>query len=117
MTTLENIQSAAAQIVGGTLSVSQQGLLSLLCGAAARELELRLRPGVTPEDCGDSFVAAAALSATALFRAAQDGEISGFDAGGVSVTLRSDAGPIAQMAQKLLAPWCDGGTAFLGVRA
>ena len=45
MTTLESIQSAAAQIVGGTLSESQQGLLSLLCGAAARELELRLRPG------------------------------------------------------------------------
>ena len=72
---------------------------------------------VTPEDCGKCFTAAAALTAVSLLRAAQDGEVSEFGAAGLSVKLHADGGAMRKLAEELLAPWCDGGTAFRGVRA
>ena len=51
----------------------------------------------------------------AAYRAAQSERISGFDAGGVSVTLRDDGNAMVKLAQSLLAPWCGDGLAFRGV--
>lgn len=111
-----DIQTAASQIVGA-LPADEETLLYTLCDAAMQELQRRLRPGVTPEDCGKCFTAAAALTAVSLFRAAQEGEVSEFGAAGLSVKLLADGGAMRKLAEELLAPWCDGGTAFRGVRA
>ena len=35
--------------------VEESEELSLLCGAAVEELTGMLRPGVTPEECGEGF--------------------------------------------------------------
>ena len=117
MAVLDDIKSTALQLAGSGLTDEQQAILNLLCGAAGQELALRLRPGICAEDCGDSFVAAAALTAVAAYRAAQSERISGFDAGGVSVTLRDDGNAMVKLAQILLAPWCGDGLAFRGVRS
>ncbi len=106
---------AAASLITGALPADQESLLYTLCDAAAQELQLRLRPGVTPEDCGKCFSAAAALTAVSLFRTAQEGEISSFEAAGVAVKI-SDCGAVRRLAEELLAPWCDGGVVFRGVR-
>lgn len=115
MSVQTDIRTAAAQMTG-TLSARQEELLDTLCDAAAQELQLRLRPGITPETCGSCFTAAAALTAVSLFHAAQEGEVSEFDAAGLSVKLRTD-GAMRRLAEELLAPWCEGRTAFRGVRA
>lgn len=109
-----DIQTAAS-LITGTLPADQESLLYTLCDAAAQELRLRLRPGVTPEDCGKCFTSAAALKAVSLFRAAQEGEITEFEAAGVAVRI-TDSRAVQTLVEELLAPWCDGGVVFRGVR-
>lgn len=114
MSLQKDVQTTAL-LIAGACSPAEQNLLYTFCDAAAQELMLRLRPGVAPEDCGKSFTAAAALMAVSLFRTAQEGEIAAFEAAGVSVRL-TDGEAIRKLAEALLAPWCEGGTAFRGVR-
>ncbi len=46
--------------------VEESEELSLLCGAAVEELTGMLRPGVTPEECGEGFCLAVAWMALAM---------------------------------------------------
>ena len=98
----------------------QEELLSVLCQAAQRELEGRLRPELTPEDCESAFVPAAAWMALAWLNTGTGGEgITSFTAG--DVTIRREGGresaALLDQAQRLMAPYLrDGGFAFLGVR-
>ena len=112
---LEEIYALAASFAGA--GSGDEGLRAL-CKAAECELAARLRPGVTPEDCRDSFICAAAWMALAGYGTAGEscGEFSVAD-----VTVRPGGGAAAQtlrsQAETLMAPWCGGGFSFRGVRA
>ena len=101
----------------GTLSDEQRSLLLSFCDAVSSKLAARLRPGISPTECANSFRTAVMLEAVELFRGAIGAQISRFEAAGVAVQLNSASG----MAERLLAPWlrADGAdsVAFLGVRA
>ena len=49
----------------GHVTAGQETALEALCQAAETELTRRLRPGVSPEDCGSAFVLACAWMALA----------------------------------------------------
>ena len=58
--------------------------LRSLCAWAAKELEGMLRSGLTPQDCGEAFVLAAAWMALAELGLCED-EVESFTAGEVSI--------------------------------
>lgn len=95
-------------------------LLLPLAQAALRELTGRLRPGVSPEDCGSAFpLAAAMLAVERLERTEGSGQVEYFTAGDITLRLRGggDRGLSAQ-AERLLEPWLRdrGSFSFQGVR-
>ena len=103
----------------------QRELLGLLCTAAERELRGRLKEGCRAEDCGESFLCAAALLAAADFRAmmAAGGDAMSFTAGSVSVSTggsgeqEKTGALLRRQARRLLAGWLrDDGFAFQGVK-
>lgn len=63
--TLTEQTYAQAVLLSGTEDARQAALLSLFCQSAVNHLTLRLRDGLTPEDCKADFVAASALYALA----------------------------------------------------
>ena len=108
-----------------------------LTGAEGAELEVlatlcavedtlwcdRLRPDLTPEDCGEAFLCAVAFCAAADFYAIQSVEdVESFTAGEISIKRRSGdnggkATAMRQTAERLMAPYAAaGGFAFKGVR-
>lgn len=91
---------------------------SLLCEAAAEELRGMLRPGVTPEECGEVFCLAAAWLALGNQEGA--GAVESFTAGAVSVR-RGDGSArrevLRRQALELMGPWLrDEGFLFRGVK-
>nr|WP_326126352.1 hypothetical protein [uncultured Oscillibacter sp.] len=103
---------------------AEQPLLEPLCRAARRRWEARLRPGLTPEDCGAAFVCAAAFTAAADLAAGRGGGgVSAFTAGDISVKGRGTAESAAlarglrETAEGLMAPYAkEDGFCFRGVR-
>ena len=98
---------------------TQQQALMALCRAAETELTARLRPDVTPEQCSDALICAAAWTALANLPSATSADIRGFTAGEVSVSLGGEntaAGKLRAQAQAILAPYMKGDFAFVGVR-
>ncbi len=75
MTLADQIFAQAALLAGG-LEAEQEALLRLLCRGTASALAVRLRDGLTPEDCKADFIAAASLLALASMAGA--GERDGF---------------------------------------
>ncbi len=108
---------ALAKALGA--ETDQEELLSVLCQAAQQELEGRLRPGVTPDDCESAFVPAAAWMALAWLNTGNGGEgVTAFTAG--DVTIRKEGGretaALLDQAGRIMAPYLqDSGFAFLGV--
>jgi hypothetical protein len=107
----EQILNLAKTISGA--ADTEESLLELLCAAAAREWEERLREGLTAEDCGEAFLCAAALSAVAALAASRAGgeRVSSFKAGEVSVSENSAAeagvaaGALRAQAESLMVPF------------
>lgn len=91
--------------------------LELLCPAVCEQLQARLRRGVRPEDCRASFVCAAALTAVSMLEAVCSGGLESMDAGTLALRFGKEDGQLTRLARGILAPWCDDGTAFRGVRA
>lgn len=99
-------------------------LLEALCGAEESRWRARLRQGVSPEDCGEAFVCAAAFTAAASLTAGRGGDgVASFTAGEVSVKGRSTAEnagaarAMRQAAEELMAPYTEAADfAFRGVR-
>lgn len=107
----ETILSLALNLTGA--AETEQSLLELLCTAAEQEWEERLREGVTPTDCGDAYLCAAAFTAAAdllTSRGTRDA-FSSFTAGAVSVSGKSAAETVAaatalrNLAARLMAPY------------
>lgn len=98
----------------------QEELLTTLCQAAEQELNSKLRPDWTAEDCESAFVPAAAWMALAWLRTGAGGEeVTSFTAG--DVTIRREGGretaALLDQAQRLMSPYLrDSGFSFLGVR-
>ena len=103
----------------------EEALLGLLCAAAEEQWTGRLRAGVRPEDCEETFRCACAFTAAAGILRSRGGRAAlSFTAGSVSVRsggageAESAAIALEVQAARLMAPWCEGEDfAFLGVRA
>ncbi len=109
-----------AVLLAGELDGTRLALLKVLCGAAASSLELRLREGLTPVDCGGDFVAAASLLALASLNSSQEERVEEFKAGDLSVKQgQSQGGAVSkaleQQAMQLMTPYLKDRFAFLGV--
>ena len=104
----------------GRVEEQEYGALEGLCEAAFRQLQGRLRKGVTPEDCGQCFVLAGAWLALAGLEVSRAvGQAERFSAGDVSIQV-GDAGQRARQlrkqAQSLMAGWLrDENFMFCGV--
>ena len=114
--------------LAGTVSgagEAEQKLLEALCSAARQRWELRLRQGVTAEDCGTAFVCAVAFTAAAdlMTGGRSGGEVASFTAGEISVKTASaaersgSAETLRQTAERLMAPYAEADDfSFKGVR-
>jgi len=117
----ESILELAGQIVSA--SEAEAGLLEALCLAAEESWTLRLRPGLTPEQCGGAFLCAAAFTAAAGLAATRDSGGVSFKAGDVSVTEASGGGgssarALREQAEQMMAPYTAADDfAFRGVRS
>ncbi len=112
---------AQAVSLAGDLEEQQAALLKVLCAAAVSSLTARLREGLTPEDCGEDFIAGASLFALgALNSAAEEREIQEFKAGDLTVKQGSGsregiARCLYQQAELLMGPYLRSDFVFLGV--
>ena len=90
-------------------------ILTALVQAVESCLDMRLREDVTPED--SVYTVAAALWAAGLYEESRNGgNVTGFSAGSVSLTLEGQKGRYAEMAASLMEPWLrDTGFSFKGV--
>lgn len=98
---------------------SETRALTLLCAAAEAMWRGRLRPELTPEECREAFLCAAALEAAAGLTAGRGGAAR-FTAGDISVT-EADGGETARTlrreAERLMRPYTGAGDfAVQGVR-
>lgn len=110
-----NIRQTAKDLLG-SLTESEETLLFSVCDATRACFAARLRRGVSPQNCAEAFTAAAALCAVAIYRQSVRQGIGSFQAGTVSVSIdRADSDGLICAALRLIAPWTDCGTAFLGV--
>ena len=95
-------------------------ILTAMCGAAASELEARLRDGVSAEALGSTFSMAAGVLAMSMYCAVERPEkIRSFRAGDVSVNYGGEATAesLRSAAEALLAAYLrDRGFAFQGVQ-
>lgn len=89
-------------------------LLTALCQAAWEALTLRLREGTAPEDCGKAFpLAAAAMAAESYRDSLGTGDVTGFTAGSVSLSVGRSGDGFVQSVVNLLGPWLrDGAFGF-----
>lgn len=88
--------------------------LRLLCRAAEKNLLHRLKPHITAFDCFETFIAAAALMAIAMGKAAEDSldDVSAYRVGHVSVTkkgtrqnTKSASDRLMEQAERMMAPY------------
>ena len=63
--TLREQVLAQAMLLAGELTEQQTDILGALCTATTASLQLRLREGLTPDDCKADFIAASSLLALA----------------------------------------------------
>lgn len=93
--------------------------LRAMCGAAEEELRSRLRTGITPEGCRQSFICAAAMLAASAFCAGSAAQgVRAFTVGSVSVTAGTGgqtADELRTQAALLMRPFCRSGFSFAGV--
>lgn len=89
---------------------AERALLEPLCAAAERAWLVRLREGVSAEDCGEALPCAAAFTAAADLAAGSGGAVS-FSAGDISVSLGNGgdrarrAEGLRQAAERLMEPF------------
>ena len=95
-------------------------LLRPLAQAAQQKLTGRLRPGVSPQNCGSAFpLAAAMLAVEGLERTAGTRQVEDFTAGDITLRMRGGGdGGLSAQAERLLEPWLRdrGSFSFQGVR-
>lgn len=114
----EQIYSMVELLLGS--QADRETAVRTLCRAAETALAARLKPGLTPEDCADSFVCAAAWFVLgALEHGGSAADIASFTAGEVTVTKgsRQTLTYLRQQAETLLGPYFGADDfSFQGVR-
>ena len=96
-----------------------ESLLLLLCRTACSRLEGMLKNGITPEDCGESFLLAAAwLAMDWLADVGESANITALSAGDLTVRREGvSRGKGKDQAMELLTPWLKTeGFVFRGVK-
>ena len=110
---------ARAAVLAGQLDGRQQALLKVLCKVAAASLAGRLRQGLTPEDCGEDFLAAASLHALAALESVrEEAPVEEIKAGDLTVKTASREAAsrrLQQEAEALLRPYLEDSFSFAGV--
>lgn len=96
--------------------------LNVMCDQAYLRLAAMLRDGITPEQCGESFVTACAILALAMIRQLETDGVRSYTAGKLSVTMsaRSDTAvsQLERLAMGLIAGYTtDAGFVFRGVKS
>ena len=116
---LTDLVFAQAALLTGQLSEQHSKLLQVLCRAACSSLEARLRDGITPADCQETFVAAASLYAlAALNEAGQADGIEEFRAGDLTIRKghpEGTSGCLFRQAEAMLLPYLQDSFVFRGV--
>ncbi len=119
MALLDDIYTMAA-VFAGPESEGEQAALRAMCQAASDGLTARLRPGVSAETCGESFVCAAAWIALGSYSAAAGADgIGSFTAGDVTVSSsgkNAAAEALRLQAELTMAPYLQDTVQFAGVR-
>ena len=113
----EKIFALAASLTG--IGDEEQELLKTLCAAAEQMWQRRLRPGITPEDCGEAFDCAAAFTAAAEFGTGRGGGVESFAVGELSVKTGTGGDRSAawrKSAERLMAPYVQEDFCFKGVQ-
>ena len=113
---------ARAVRMAGKLDNRQTELLRILCDVSAEALTARLKEGLTPADCGESFLTAAGLYALAdLCIVAEDLQVREFKAGDLTVKQDQNRDPEAvcrrlqKQGESLMAPYLKDRFSFAGV--
>ena len=120
MTVSEQVY-AQALLLAGDLEEQQAKLLEVLCSAATSSLTVRLREGITPEDCKADFIAAASLYALASLNDAEETvQVEEFHAGDLTVRQSKSGRDAAsnclqRQADMLILPYLKDRFSFLGV--
>ena len=110
-----------AALLAGQLDERQTELLKLLCQGAVNALTVRLRDGLTAEDCKADFVAAASLYALASLGSVEETvNVEEFKAGDLTVRQSSQGRDAAsnclrRQAEMLILPYLKDRFSFLGV--
>ena len=109
------------ELVQALGSVGQdEDTLRILCAAACRTLDRRLRDGLAPEDCQGAYPLAAAWIVMDWLRDCRGLEgVTALSAGDISVRREAgggDGSKLARKAMELMSPFCKNqGFAFRGV--
>jgi hypothetical protein len=110
------MEDAIFALVSDLTDAQEEQTVRQLCRATEAALRARLRSGVTPEDCADSFVFAAARYVRAALLE-ESAAVGSFTAGDLSISAgTAGTAQLRQQADLLLAPYLQDGVAFLGVR-
>ena len=108
-----------ARVLAGELEPRQEALLRMLCRGAESSLTVRLRPGLTAEDCKADFVAAASLYALAAVSGMDEMDrLEQITAGDITLKRNnSDAASncLRYQAELLIAPYMADRFTFKGV--
>lgn len=118
MTLTEQI-FAHALVLAGELEPRQEALLKLLCRSAENALSMRLRQGLSPEDCKADFISAAGLYALSAMSGSDEmNRLEQITAG--DITLKRAGGDVASnclryQAELMIAPYLASGFTFRGV--
>ncbi len=100
----ERILKVAMTVTGA--GEEELELLAALCEAAETLWKGRLKSGVSAEDCGSTFLCAAAFSAAADFFACRSG-VESFKAGEISVKSggKAQGTELRKSAEQMMAPY------------
>lgn len=110
---------AQAALLAGQLDERETELLKVLCQGAVSSLTVRLRDGMTVEDCKADFVAAASLYALAALNEAGSGTaVEEFRAGDLTVKrsgMDVSSRCLQKQAELIIQPFLKDRFAFMGV--
>ena len=99
---------------------NQKPLVTSLCQTVQESLIRRLRPGISPEDCENAFVTAAAWMVLVGLRNGNCGEnVTSFTAGDVTIhrEIGRETADLLKQAERIMAPYVmDSGFFIEGVQ-
>lgn len=112
---------ANALLLAGEVTEQQSRILEVLCNTSTSSLKMRLRDGLTPDDCKADFIASASLMAlAALAGVSGDVPVEQITAGDFTIrkgTISYDAASncLRNQAELMMAPYLKDNFSFRGI--